>query len=250
VPGIYEIVQGAGPANAQFQSNIRIPTVLAGEGKPAAVSIELPIPLSGVRLVHPIRDPKTGETKDVIINQIRHAGFFHDRQTGHTRWTRVVPGLNVTIPWPTKPESKPTDHKVDTLRIDVEERTFVPTLLRPPMPTEVVDELRNKYSRFRTRHDPEYIAAKEAEEQAQRDRVQLMDSMRTPLQEFHRAERERKKRKGKPRLSLEMLEEIGKAIAKNRERTLNAAGVSDAAAGVPPVSETTPSSTETNAPPQ
>lgn len=216
--------------------------MLVSEGKPSAISIELPIPISAVRLVHPIRDPKTGETKDVVINQLRHSGFFSDRQTGHVRWTRVVPGLNVTIPWPEKPEQSHTDHKVDTLRINVDERTFVPTLLRPPMPTEVVDELRNKYSRFRTRHEPEYIAAKEAEEQAQRDRVKLMDSMRTPLQEFHRAERDRKKRNGKPRLSIEMLEEIGKVIAKNREQTLAAAGLSDAAA-VPP------SSTETNTPP-
>lgn len=209
------------------KSNVRMPIALLGEGKPPGISIELPIPISGVRLVHPIRDPKTGETKDVIINQLRHANFIHDKVTDQSEWTRVVPGLNMAIPWPESAPKEAVDYKVDTLRIDVEERTFVPTLLRPPMPEQVIDELRNKFSRFRTRHEPEYIAAREAEEQAKKDRVQLMDSMRTPLQEFHRAEREMKKRKGKPRLTAEMLEQIGKVIAKNRERTLTAAGVSN-----------------------
>ncbi|KAI4599173.1 hypothetical protein KJ359_002132 [Pestalotiopsis sp. 9143b] len=222
------------------KSNVRMPTGLLGEGKPPSINIELPIPISGVRLVHPIRDPSTGVTKDVIINQLRHSGFSHDKVTGLSRWSRVVPGLNVTIPWPKREAKEAADHKVDTLRIDVEERTFVPTLLRPPMPEDVLDELRNKYSRFRTRHEPEYLAAREAEDQAKRDRAQLMDSMRTPLQELHRAERESKKKKGKPRLTPEMLEEIGKVIAKNRERTLNAAGVSDAfvssSSSIPPES--------------
>ncbi|KAI1863954.1 hypothetical protein JX265_005043 [Neoarthrinium moseri] len=222
------------------KSNIRMPVQFVGKDKPPGIAIELPIPISAVRLVHPIRDPNTGETKDVIINQLRHSGFFHDRISGQVRWSRLVPGLNVTIPWPSKPAKEATDHKVDTLRIDVEERTFVPTLLRPPMPEDVIDELRNKYSRFRTRHEPDYIAAREAAVQADKDRARLMDSMRTPLQDFHRAERDRKKKKGKPRLSVDMLEEIGKVIARNRERTLNAAGLSDdaPAAAVPPTSAT------------
>ncbi|KAH8677386.1 hypothetical protein BX600DRAFT_124824 [Xylariales sp. PMI_506] len=229
------------------KSNIKMPVALLGDDKSPSVNLEVPIPISAVRLVHPIPDPKTGVVKDVIINQLRHTGFFYDRVTGHTRWSRYVPGLNITIPWPTRAAEKTaTDHKVDTLRIDVEERTFVPTLLRPPMPELVLDELRNKYSRFRTRHDPEYIAAKEAEQQAKEDRVKLMDSMRTPLQELHRAERERKKKNGKPRLTVEMLEEIGKVIARNRERGLNAAGVSDAEvtlATEAPIVETTTTTT-------
>jgi large subunit ribosomal protein L24 len=204
-----------------------MPIALVAEGKPHGVNLELPIPISGVRLVHPIRDPQTGITKDVIINQLKHGNFFHDRLSGKTQWSRYVPGLNVVIPWPAKAEKDVVDYPADTLRINVEARTFVPTLFRPPMPDTVIDELRGKYSRFRTRHEPEYIEAKEAEEQAKKDRVKLMDSMRSPLQELHRAERERKKKKGKPRLSIEMLEEIGRVIAKNRERSLNAAGVSD-----------------------
>ncbi|KAI1430674.1 KOW domain-containing protein [Xylaria sp. CBS 124048] len=216
------------------KSNVRIASYLRNSpDDPMAVSIELPLPISAVRLVHPVALPSSGgQTRDVIINQLVHKDLITDRITGKRRWQRVVPGLNISIPWPEKEEPEPVDHKADTLRINVDEKTFIPTLLRPPMPENVIDELRGKYSRFRTRHEPEYVARLEAEEQAKKDRVNLMDSMRTPLQEFHRAERANKKRKGKPRLTLEMLEKIGEVIARNRERSLNAAGLSD----VPPSS--------------
>ncbi|KAI1637062.1 hypothetical protein F4809DRAFT_606039 [Biscogniauxia mediterranea] len=204
------------------KTNVRVQVEIRGPNDPPALNMEMPIPISSVRLVHPIQDPETGVIRDVIINRLVHGSFIHDRQSGEKRWDRIVPGLNVSIPWPPKPEEDIKDYKGDTLRIDVEERTFTPTLLTPPMPESVIDELRGPYSRFRTRHQPEYIARLEAEEQAKRDRQKLMDSMRTPLQEFHRAERANKKKKGKPRLTLEMLEKIGEVIARNRERALNA----------------------------
>ncbi|TGJ85364.1 hypothetical protein E0Z10_g3400 [Xylaria hypoxylon] len=233
------------------KTNIRLNPHLKVEDSSPAANIELPLPISAVRLVHPITDPSTGRTRDVIINQLVHSGLVTDRLTGKRRWQRVVPGLNISIPWPAKDKPEAADYKADTLRIDAEEKTFVPTLLRPPMPEAIIDELRGKYSRFRTRHDPEYIARIEAEERTKKDSAKLMDSMRTPLQEYHRAERENKKKKGKPRLTLEMLEKIGEVIAKNRERTINAAGVSDAlpskaSSDVPPP---TTSNAESSPPP-
>ncbi|KAI0806467.1 hypothetical protein GGR55DRAFT_652771 [Xylaria sp. FL0064] len=213
------------------KSNVLLNEFIRSNDQPAAANIELPLPISAIRLVHPITDPTTNQTRDVIINQLVHTNLVTDRLTGKRRWDRVVPGLNISIPWPPKEEPPVTSFKADTLRIDVEERTFVPTLLRPPMPEAIIDELRGKYSRFRTRHEAEYVARLEAEDAAKKDRAKLMESMRTPLQELHRAERANKKKKGKPRLTLEMLEKIGEVIAKNRERTLNAAaaaGVSDA----------------------
>ncbi|KAI1506532.1 hypothetical protein F5X99DRAFT_403894 [Biscogniauxia marginata] len=223
------------------KSNVRIQLEIRKKTDPPALNLEIPLPISSVRLVHPIKDPETGVTRDVIINRLEHAGFLHDRVSGKKRWSRIVPGLNVAIPWPHKQEPEVKDHKVDTLRIDAEERTFMPTLLRPPMPLAVIDELRGRYSRFRTRHEPEYIERLEAEERARRDRVKLMDSMRTPLQEFHRAERANKKKKGKPRLTLEMLEKIGEVIARNRERTLNNA-VSSSSPKPTPIPTATPAS--------
>lgn len=217
------------------KSNVRISEYLRNtQTDPAAANLELPLPISAIRLVHPITDPTTGKTKDVIINQLVSSGLVSDRITGTRRWDRIVPGLNISIPWPVKEEPERPEHKIDTQRIDVEEKTFIPTLLRPPMPEAIIDELRGKYSRFRMRHDPEYIARLEEKEKEKEGRAKLMDSMRTPLQEFHREERKNKKKKGKPRLTLEMLEKIGEVIAKNRERSLNAAGVSDAQSQPPP----------------
>ncbi|KAI0542125.1 hypothetical protein GGR58DRAFT_337130 [Xylaria digitata] len=234
------------------KTNIRLNPLIRGDINEAAANIELPLPISAVRLVHPITDPSTNTTRDVIINQLVHSGLITDRLSGKRRWQRVVPGLNISIPWPVKEEPETSDYTADTLRINVEEKTFVPTLLRPPMPETIIDELRGKYSRFRTRHDAEYVARIEAEEQAKKDRAKLIESMRTPLQEYHRAERENKKKKGKPRLTMEMLEKIGEVIAKSRERTLNAASVSDAPASQPPLDVPPPptsSNTESSPPP-
>ncbi|KAI1460875.1 hypothetical protein F4805DRAFT_348278 [Annulohypoxylon moriforme] len=192
------------------------------------VNMEIAMPISRIRLVHPLKDPETGVTRDVIINRIEPRSIIHDRYSGKRKWTRVVPGLNAVIPWPAKEPEEIKDHKADTLRIDVEEKTFVPTLLRPPMPESLIDELRGKYSRFRTRHDPEYIARLEAEEQAEKDRKKLVETMRTPLQELHRAEREKKKKKGKPRLTVEMLEKIGEVMARNMERQRNGGALPEA----------------------
>lgn len=209
------------------QSNVRAPSYMKEPGQPANYTLEFPLPVSSVRLVYPVQDASTGITKDVIVNQLISTEYVRDRVTGKERWSRMVPGLNMTIPWPVKPPKEIAEHPIDTLRIAVEQRTFVPTLLRPPMPEAVLDELRNKYSRFRTRHEPEYIAAKEFEATAAKDRdAQLMETIRTPLQELHRQERAEKKKKGKPRLTVEMLEEIGKVIAKNRENALSAAAMS------------------------
>ncbi|KAI1471177.1 uncharacterized protein F4812DRAFT_169317 [Daldinia caldariorum] len=212
------------------KSNVRLQSEFRNSESPSVVNIELPIPISDIRLVHPIKDPSTGVTRDVIINQLVHSGFLHDRVSGKRRWSRIVPGLNIAIPWPKKQEEDVKDYKVDTLRIDVEDKTFVPTLLRPPMPAPLIDELRNKYSRFRTRHDPEYVARLEAQEKAAGEhKLRTEESMRTPLQEFHRAQREGKKKKGKPRLTREMLEKIGEVMARNLERTRNGQALLEAA---------------------
>ncbi|KAI1210444.1 uncharacterized protein F4807DRAFT_423436 [Annulohypoxylon truncatum] len=214
------------------KSNVAIDPDLRNRKQPVAMATELGITISRVRLVHPLKDPVTGVTRDVIINRIEPRSIAHDRYTGKRHWTRVVPGLNAVIPWPKKEPENLKDHAADTLRIDVEEKTFVPTLLRPPMPESLIDELRGKYSRFRTRHDPEYVARLEAEEQAKRDQKKAAEeSMRTPLQELHRAEREKKKKKGKPRLTVEMLEKIGEVMARNMERQRNAQGALPEAGG-------------------
>ena len=180
-------------------------------------------PISAIRLVHPVADPVTGVTRDVIIRELKPFGVVHDRVTRKVTWARLVPGQNIKIPWPKlEPKERP-EYAGDTLRIDMEERTFVPTLLRPPMPEQVIDELRNRYSKFRTRHTAEYIAEKEAEEAEKKARKKAADAMLLPIQEYNRRMRELRRARGQPVLTEGMLEKIGQIIAQNLARRQAAA---------------------------
>lgn len=194
----------------------------------------MPIPVSSVRLVYPIRDSTTGLTKDVIINQLKAVppnmqspNMSLDRWLHGKKWDRLVPGLNMVIPWPEVqvPEFETT--RADTIREQVEERTFHYNLLAAPMPEQVIDELRNKYSRFRTRHEPWFIEQKEREQAVKKGRAEAIKSMETPLEEFHKRQRELRNTQGEPELSEDMLEKIGKIMAKNKETALKRVGVSE-----------------------
>ncbi|KAH6622818.1 hypothetical protein F5144DRAFT_595102 [Chaetomium tenue] len=200
-------------------TNIRVPDFLVQEEDPRTVQqMKEHIPISAVRLVHPLEDPATGTIRDVIIRELKPIRVKHDRPTRKVFFLRMVPGLNVQIPWPKGQPIPKEDYPDDTLRLDVEERTFVPTLLRPPMPEKVLDELRNRYSKFRTRHTPEYVAeieAREAEKKA-RQKGARIDEMLLPVQEYNRKMREQRRERGAPELSEEMLEKIGEVIVKNK----------------------------------
>ena len=206
-----------------------------------ARSQSMPISIGSIRLVYPIKNPETGVTKDVIINHLKaappnmqSANMSLDRWQHGKKWDRLVPGINVVIPWPEVevPEYEAT--KADTVREQVEERTFHYSLLAPPMPDLVLDELRNKYSRFRTRHEPWYLEQMEMEEAAKTGRREATKSMQTPLQEFHERQREIRDTEGEPELSEEMLEKIGEVMAKRKETMLSEAGVSEVPVKSPP----------------
>lgn len=186
-------------------------------------SMEAPVLLTSVRLVYPLTDTETGQTKDVIVKKLVSTSFFYNKETGRSSWTRVIPGLNVEVPWPKVQPPELKDYDVDTLRMDVESRTFVPTLLRPPMPSTVIDELRNKFSKFRTRHDPEYIEAKMQEDRDAEAEKKRIAEMRTPLNEINRKERKLKRAKGKGVLTPDMLENLGKVMARNRQLAIGPA---------------------------
>ena len=166
-----------------------------------------PLHLSDVRLVAPLPHPETGVVRDVVIKELQTVPQG-----------RIIAGVvpELRIPYPEKKKIEYEDHNVDTLRIEVENRTWVPTLRNPPMPPSIIDELRNKYSKFRTRHDDEFIAKKQ-EEDYMADVIKTANTKRmlTPLKELHRKERAEKKARGPPELSEEMLERIGEVMAKN-----------------------------------
>jgi large subunit ribosomal protein L24 len=198
-----------------------------GDQRPVR-SMEKPVSLAAVKLVVPLPDATTGTVRDVIVRDIVNGPVFHDRTTGRKHWTRFIAGLNTPIPWPKIEPKEHKEHDCDTLRLDVEAQSFVPSLLKPPMPGSVIDELRNKFSKFRTRHEESYLLKKIEEEREKEERKKSIKLMRTPINEINRRERKLRKAKGKGKLTAEMLARIGAVIAKKKEAALAAAGLSPA----------------------
>lgn len=184
---------------------------------------EAPIPVSAVKLVYPLPDPITGIPRDVIINKLVKRDVHFDPYKNEETWSRYLSPQNILIPWPEESEPTYADEKPDTLRIDVEEKTFLPTLLRPPMPMTVIDELRNKYSLFRDRHDEEWVATKEAEDEEKMRMKQLAERM-VPRGARNLARRHPSShggtfmadKKNVPQLKEGILEALGKHMAKRQ----------------------------------
>ncbi|KAI4739800.1 hypothetical protein E4T44_15200, partial [Aureobasidium sp. EXF-8845] len=155
----------------------------------AIVQQSMPVRWEDLKLVFPLRDQTNGHFEDVVLEKVdlRNAGWV-ERRNGRREYVqgqRFLPGVKTPLPWPKTEESeKPDGHDDDTLRISVDETTHRPYLLQPPMPPSVIDELRNKYSIFRSRHEPSYIAGKEAQDRASQHRQNLARLVSTPLAEL------------------------------------------------------------------
>lgn len=122
-------------------------------------SINLPVALDDVKLVVALDDPATGSTRDVLVEHVYGGEPFLERPYGTDtpRHTRYIAGENIEIPWPRSDPAEQKDEEWDTLRMEVETPTWVPSLHNPPFPSSVLDEIRNKFSKYRTRHDPEWV---------------------------------------------------------------------------------------------
>lgn len=181
------------------------------------VSQPLPIPFKHLKLVHAIRDPETGTFQDTILDRVIVHGAGWDKDTReYRRGQRFLPGLKQEIPWPKVSEKpEPETHDDDTYRLNVDEVTDRPYLLQPPMPPSVIDELRNKYSVFRTRHEDWYEARKIAEDRAQEYKKNLAKMVSTPTMELKERTRLEKLEKEMD-LSEEQLAKIGQVIAEER----------------------------------
>ncbi|KAL8916036.1 MAG: hypothetical protein Q9172_006491 [Xanthocarpia lactea] len=194
----------------------------SSQSQPPVQTTEAPISLSSVRLVTPLTDPSTGDKRDVIVNELtiepgrRYIANYIDPLTGRRHY----------IPWPQKEKPEFQDNEDDTLRIDVEQQTWVPTLLRAPMPSAVIDELRNKYSKFRTRHEDSYIEMKEDIDRKSKDREEELEwgggtprVMLTPIQELNRQRRmERMAVEEEDKLTEEVLAGIGETMARKGKK--------------------------------
>ena len=64
----------------------------------------------------------------------------------------------------------------DTLRLDIDTPSWTPTLLRAPLPGTIIDELRGKYSKFRTRHDPDFVKRMQRIDSEKQSRERLIKS--------------------------------------------------------------------------
>lgn len=125
-----------------------------------------PVSFDDIRHVIKLEDTETGLMEQVMVKHAYAAGPYNERSPDSKtpRYTRYVSGLDIEIPWPAEEEPTISDGDMDTPRMEVEASTFVASLAEPPMPSTVIDELRNKYSKFRTRHDPEYLKEKMTED--------------------------------------------------------------------------------------
>ncbi|KAL2041198.1 hypothetical protein N7G274_006143 [Stereocaulon virgatum] len=182
---------------------------------PKIRTIPLPIPFASIRLIYPLRID--GRLQDCIISKlIRLPGNSKKRYIANSD---KATGSLVEVPIPAKKDDKPEkkDHEIDTLRFEVEEQTWTPTLLRAPMPGSVIDELRGKYSKFRTRHEPGYALALENREKRKAAYKAWVKSgggmLLTPSREARLKERSELMAKGKPELKAEVLERIGEVMA-------------------------------------
>ena len=98
----------------------------------------------------------------VIIDKLEIGRTFVDRRTGRKSFNRIIPGLNIVVPWPKRTaeinetskdqmnKDEDTTINYDTPDTLVGRRTFTrPTLAYPPLPAGLEFELHNRYSRFK-----------------------------------------------------------------------------------------------------
>jgi len=101
-------------------------------------------------------------TARVLIEKLKIGPRFVDKQTKRLSFRRIIPGLNIEVPWPKRPlepykeEAQPGrfSHRAykypDTPAKLVHERTFTQApLIYPPLPPGIELELHNPYSRFK-----------------------------------------------------------------------------------------------------
>lgn len=184
------------------------------EHQDSVVPVPYAIPLSDVRLIYPLPHPETGVPRDVVIDRLVPVKRVLDKKTRKlSDGQRMIAGTNIIIPWQVEEKPEAETHEADTDLLSTEERTFRPVLLEPPMPLSVIDELRNKYSKFRTRHDWDYVRDKDLEELKAEKRKELAEKMKTPKQQMRDLKIKEGEAAREKELSNEQLAMIGQVIA-------------------------------------
>lgn len=151
------------------------------------------IPFKDVRLVVPLQDNTTGEIRDTVVKHIRSGGPFSVPAYGSNtpKHTRYIAGLDIPIPWPKAEVPEMRAEAADTLRIVVDDVSFLPSLNHIPMPVSLIDELRNKYGRLRKDQRREYVQQKMKEDA--RKHWEKQRRMLLPQQEYWEQKLKQKK---------------------------------------------------------
>lgn len=224
---VREVKEKAETCKVQGLNMINVPTPdymkTQGRNEPPVQTTEAPLPLSSVRLVTPLPDLSTGVKRDVIVNELT---LTPTGQRLIANYISPDTGKPYYVPWPPKEKPEFKDNDDDTLRIDVEQVTWVPSLLRAPMPSGVIDELRNKYSKFRTRHEDSYLEMKEEiDENKRREKEELEwgggtpKAMLTPVQELNRLRKMERRGLEEDKLTDDVLAGIGALMVKRGKRS-------------------------------
>lgn len=155
-----------------------------------------------------MRNNVTGEIKDTVVRHLRGGKPFVEPAYGSNKpkHTRYIAGLDIPIPWPKSEIPEFKNEAGDTLAVNVDNRSFSPSVLHLPLPDSAVDEIRNKYSRTRTGHTQEYVQQRmreDAEKQWLRKRRMLL-----PQQVYWEHQAKQKDARGKPEVTNETLQAI------------------------------------------
>lgn len=121
-----------------------------------------------------------------------------------------------------KRKEKLQTHADDTARYDVDARTWTPTLLRAPLPFSMIDELRGKYSEFRTRHTKEFVEKVAANERRKKARAAYFERgggmLEDPMKRLSLADQAKRRREWREKGDVpgpEVLEQLGKKMVES-----------------------------------
>jgi hypothetical protein len=201
------------------------------------------IPYQDIRLVYPISQQSAPDMPPKQYNVIVEKMRVRIVDRGHYKeLLRYIPdielppviregmseaerklGYPILDPAAAKDDKKSLDEEdpeileADTQRIFTENESWEPSLEEPPFDPIILDELRNKFSKFRLRHDEEFIKGKlEADQRTllMKQSVKLAQSPRALLLEAHSKSLKEKRKRIQP--APETLALLGKYMSEHQ----------------------------------
>lgn len=169
------------------------------------------IPRDHVKLAAKEKD-EAGNVRYIVADEIKYQGKYFDEN--HKRWLPrrfIKHHSNIEIPWPA-PSTEPKDGPLSTNEQDVLEKTFeFQSLAISPIPTGAMDQLRNRYSKHKSKILSELD-------------VRRLSAPEMPLskeQKIYLAKKEAEGKKPVKDLTEEMKEFIGERIANHLSKIDN-----------------------------